>query len=37
MDGKEMPMGIVKMTVNGDVAGQKIDITLEMTDSGNKK
>ena len=34
---KDVPMGMVKMTMNGDVAGQKIEMTMEMTETGNKK
>jgi len=34
---KDAPMGMIKMTMNGDVAGQKIEMAMEMTDSGNKK
>lgn len=34
---KDAPMGMVKMTMSGDAAGQKIDMTMEMTETGNKK
>ncbi len=34
---KDAPMGMVKMTMNGDAAGQKIEMTMEMTETGNKK
>src|SRR5262249_36388954 len=34
---KDAPMGMIKMTMNGDIAGQKMEMTMEMTDSGHKK
>ena len=34
---KDLPLGMVKMEMNGDVAEMKMEMTMEMTESGNKK
>lgn len=34
---KDVPLGMVKMEMNADVAKMKMEMTMEMTASGNKK
>lgn len=34
---KDAPMGMIKMTMIGDIGGQKMDMSMEMTETGNKK
>jgi hypothetical protein len=34
---KDVPTGLVKMTMNAEVAGQKMEMTMELTETGNKK
>jgi hypothetical protein len=34
---KDQPIGMVKMVMNADVAGQKMEVTMEMKETGNKK
>ena len=37
VDGEGRPAGMVKMEMTADVAGQKMEMTMELTESGNKK
>ena len=34
---KEMPLGMIKMEMTADVAKMKMEMTMELTESGNKK
>jgi len=34
---KDAPMGLVKMEMTGTAAGQKIEMTMELAETGNKK
>lgn len=34
---KDVPLGMVKMEMNADVAKMKMEMSMEMTESGNKK
>jgi hypothetical protein len=34
---KDMPLGMVKMEMSADVASMKMEMTMELTESGNKK
>lgn len=34
---KDVPMGMIKMEMTADVAKMKMEMTMEMTESGNKK
>jgi hypothetical protein len=34
---KDVPLGIVKMTLTSDVSGKKLDVTMELKESGTKK
>ena len=34
---KDLPLGMVKMEMTADVANQKMEMTMELTESGNKK
>lgn len=34
---KNVPGGMVKMTMNSEVAGQKMEMTMELKETGNKK
>ena len=34
---KEVPGGMVKMTMNATIAGQKMDMTMELKETGSKK
>ena len=34
---KDVPTGMVKMTMSADIGGQKMEMTMELKESGNKK
>lgn len=34
---KDVPMGVAKMVMNSTVAGMKMEMTMELSESGNKK
>ena len=34
---KDVPSGMVKMTMTADIAGQKMEMTMELKETGNKK
>jgi hypothetical protein len=34
---KDVPAGMVKMTMNADIAGQKMEMTMELKETGSKK
>jgi len=34
---KDMPLGMIKMVMNSEVAKMKMEMTMELTESGNKK
>lgn len=34
---KEVPTGMVKMTMTADIGGQKMEMTMELKETGNKK
>lgn len=36
-NAKNVPGGMVKMTMTGDIAGQKMEMTMEIKEHGNKK